>query len=289
MASSPAFAAPPSTGTPAPQRRRARTPPLRAGRRRRASLRPARRRPRCQTRTRRPDLQAIVDEIHAELAPRFGEGKPRRLHPAARPGRSAPLRPRGRRPRRQRARRRRRRRAVLDPEHLQGLPADPGARQARRGPLEARRPRALGLGLQLDHPARARGRASRAIRSSTPAPSSSPTWCSPGHSPREAIGEIVRFLRFLADDDDDRHRRRGRALRGRDRRAQLRAGPVHALLRPAGASGRPGARGLFPPLRHRDELPPARPRRAVPRRRRPQPADRPRGGLGPRAPAGSTR
>ena len=51
-----------------------------------------------------------------------------------------------------------------------------------------------------------------------------------GHTPREAIGEILRFLRFLADDDDDRHRRRGRPIGGGDRGAQLCAGPVHARL-----------------------------------------------------------
>ena len=50
-----------------------------------------------------PDLQAIVDEIHAELSPRFGAGAARRLHPAARPRRPAPLRPRRGDPRRQRS------------------------------------------------------------------------------------------------------------------------------------------------------------------------------------------
>ena len=34
-----------------------------------------------------------------------------------------------------------------------------------------------------------------------PAPSSSPTDPAAGHQPREAIGEILRFMQFLADDE----------------------------------------------------------------------------------------
>ena len=48
--------------------------------------------------------------------------------------------------------------AFLDPEYFQGLHADAGARQTRRGHLEARRPRAVRLGLQFHRPARARAR-----------------------------------------------------------------------------------------------------------------------------------
>ena len=99
-----------------------------------------------------------------------------------------------------------------------------------------------------------------------------------GHTPREAIGEILRFLRFLADDDDDRDRPGGGAVGAGDRRAQLRAGAVHAVLRPADPSGRRGARGLFPPLRRGDELPAAGAGRAVPGGRRPRPDHRRLGG-----------
>ena len=102
------------------------------------------------------DLQAIVEEIHAELEPRLRRRQAGRLHPAARPGRPAPLRHRRRHPRRHDARRRRRRRGLLDPEHLQGVPADAGARQARREPLDAGGARAVGRSVQLDRPARAR-------------------------------------------------------------------------------------------------------------------------------------
>ena len=34
-----------------------------------------------------------------------------------------------------------------------------------------------------------------------PAPSPSPTSILSGHQPREALGEILRFVRYLADDD----------------------------------------------------------------------------------------
>ena len=104
-----------------------------------------------------------------------------------------------------------------------------------------------------------------------------------GHTPREAIGEILRFLRSLADDETIGDRPGGRALRGGDRRAQPCAGAVHALLRPADPSGRQGARGLLPPLRRGDELPPARARRPVPRGGRPGPDDRQLGGRPARA------
>ena len=33
-----------------------------------------------------------------------------------------------------------------------------------------------------------------------------------GHQPREVLGEILRFMRFVADDPDDRDRRGGRGL-----------------------------------------------------------------------------
>ena len=191
--------------------------------------------------------------------------------------------------RRRGARRRRRRRRLLDPEHLQGLPADAGARQARREPLDAT------------------SAASRRAPPSTRSSSSSTSTGRPrnpfinagaivvtdlvlaGHSPREAIGEILRFLRFLADDDDitiDAEVARSEAATGARNYALAQ---FMRSLRPARASGRPGARGLLPPLRHRHELPPARPRRPLPRRRRPQPAHRALGGARRPAPGGSTR
>ena len=38
-----------------------------------------------------------------------------------------------------------------------------------------------------------------------------------GHQPREALGEILRFMRFLADDPSIAHRRDGRRLRAAHR------------------------------------------------------------------------
>ena len=99
-----------------------------------------------------------------------------------------------------------------------------------------------------------------------------------GHSPREAIGEILRFLRFLADDDDiiiDAEVARSEAATGARNYALAQFMRSFDRL---DASGRPAARGLFPPLRHRHELPPARPRRPLPRRRRPKSAHRAFGG-----------
>ena len=66
------------------------------------------------------------------------------------------VRPRGHRRRGQRRLRRRRRRAVLDPEHLQGVHADAGARQDRQPAVGAGRPRAFGKPVQFHRPARAR-------------------------------------------------------------------------------------------------------------------------------------
>ena len=275
-------AGPPSTRRPAWREAADPQAPLSARRPARATLAPA---TRSQPMPSDPDLQAIVDEIHAELAPRFGAGRARRLHPAARPGRPAALRHRGRHPRRHGPCRRRRRRAVLDPEHLQGLPADARARQARRersGATSAASPRAPP---STRSSSSSTSRAGRATRSSTPARSSSPTSCSPAtrrarRSARSCAScASSPTTTTIAIDAEVARSEAG------DRRAQRRARPVHALLRPADPPGRPGARRLLPPLRHRDELPPARAGRPLPRRRRPRSRHRQLGGAAGARPA----
>ena len=110
-----------------------------------------------------------------------------------------------------------------------------------------------------------------------------------GHSPREAIGEILRFLRFLADDDDiivDAEVARSEAATGARNYA------LAQFMRSFDRLAHPveqAARRLLPPLRHRHELPPARPRRPLPRRRRPESRSPATRWSVPPAPAGSTR
>ena len=184
------------------------------------------------------------------------------------------LRHRGRHGRRRGLRRRRCRDRLLDPEHLQGLHADAGARQGRRRPVEAGRARAVGHRLQLDRPARARAGMPRnpfinagAIVVSRPGPG----------RPRAARRRSARSCgscAILADDETiaiDHEVARSEAA---DRLPQFRARQFHALLRQAATSGRAGARRLFPPMRAGDELPPARQGRPVPGRGRAQSADR---------------
>ena len=52
-----------------------------------------------------------------------------------------------------------------------------------------------------------------------------------GHRPREALGEILRFVRFLADDPVDQHRRGGSGLRAAHRLPQQRARQLHEVVR----------------------------------------------------------
>ena len=89
-----------------------------------------------------------------------------------------------------------------------------------------------------------------------------------------AIDGLLALLRAQARDDGDRGRRGGGAIGKRDRRAQPGAGLVHEEFRHPRQSGRDGARRLFPAVRGGDELPPAGPRRAVPRLRRARSRDR---------------
>ena len=110
-----------------------------------------------------------------------------------------------------------------------------------------------------------------------------------GHSPREAIGEILRFVRFLADDDTI-------AIDAEVARSELATGDRNYALAHfmrsfgrLGHRGRQGARRLLPPLRHRHELPPDGAGRPLPGRRRPKPDHRPLRGVARRAPGASTR
>ncbi len=86
-----------------------------------------------------------------------------------------------------------------------------------------------------------------------------------GHEPREAIGEILRFIQFLADDETDLHRPRRGGVRTRHRVPQFRARQLYEIVRQSRSRRGTVARRLFPPLRHRHELPATGACRAVPR------------------------
>jgi glutaminase len=85
-----------------------------------------------------------------------------------------------------------------------------------------------------------------------------------GHQPREAIGELLRFVRYLADDD---------TISIDDTVPQFRACQFHAVLRQSAPSRGIYARRLFPPVRAFHDLRTAFPRRAVSCQSRPQSAD----------------
>ncbi len=110
------------------------------------------------------DLQALVNDIHREIAVAHRAGKvadyipqlaavdPKHFGIADHDGGRAGVR--GRRGRYR----------LLDPEHLQGVHADACARHGRRPALEPGRPRAIGHSVQLDRPARARaGQAAQSL------------------------------------------------------------------------------------------------------------------------------
>jgi hypothetical protein len=90
-----------------------------------------------------------------------------------------------------------------------------------------------------------------------PAPSPWPILFLPGTSRREAIGEILRFIRHLADDDSIVIDEAGGAFGDRAWGPQRVAGAFHEILRLHRSSGRPCARRLFSPMRDCDELPSA--------------------------------
>ena len=97
-----------------------------------------------------------------------------------------------------------------------------------------------------------------------------------GHQPREAIGDIVQFVRFLANDETiaiDPAVARSEIEFG-DRNRAL-ASYTRAIRKLAASSG-PDPRGLLPPLRHRHELLPAVRGRVVPRQWRQAPLRRER-------------
>ena len=76
-----------------------------------------------------------------------------------------------------------------------------------------------------------------------------------GHQPREALGEILRFMQFLADDPtiaiDE-------AVAASEQRTGFRNAALANYMKSFGVldnPGRPHARRLFPPMRHRHVLP----------------------------------
>ena len=85
-----------------------------------------------------------------------------------------------------------------------------------------------------------------------------------GHRPREALGEILRFIRLLGRRPIDLDRRGGGGLRAANRIPQLRARQLHEVVRRSRQRRRPHARRLFPPLRHRHVVPAARHGRPLP-------------------------
>ena len=91
-----------------------------------------------------------------------------------------------------------------------------------------------------------------------------------GHRPRETIGEILHFVRFLADDETvaiDREVALSETATG------FRNLALANYMRAHGKSptpGRDGVRRLFPPVCHRDELLPAGAGRTLSCRRRAQ-------------------
>ena len=82
-----------------------------------------------------------------------------------------------------------------------------------------------------------------------------------GQTPKSLLGELLLFIRTAADDDDIHINQSVASVRDRHRRPQLCAGLFHARPRQAAQSGRDDAGHLFPPMRHRDELSAAGPRR----------------------------
>jgi glutaminase len=75
-----------------------------------------------------------------------------------------------------------------------------------------------------------------------------------GHAPREAIGEILQFIRFLANDDSIAIDPVRGPLRNGVWLPQSSFGELHAGVRHAHAPGGPRSLRLFPPMRHRHEL-----------------------------------
>ena len=186
------------------------------------------------------------------------------------------------------ASRRRRRRAVLDPEHLQGVHADAGARQDRQPAVGAGRPRAFGKPVQLHRPAGARARhpaqsvhQRRRHRRHRRDPVGASAARGAGRDP--ALHAVPRRRPF------DRHRPGGRRIGAAHRLSQRGARQLHEVVRGAGKSGRAYAGRLLPPLRHCHVVPAARRGRPLPDAFRRQPVDGAAGGARPSGRAASTR
>ena len=96
-----------------------------------------------------------------------------------------------------------------------------------------------------------------------------------GHQPREALGEILRFMQFLADDTSITIDKAVAASENRTGFRNRRAGELHEVLRRDRQSGGFYLGRLFPPLRDCDVVPAIGDGRPFPRLPRPQSVDRP--------------
>ena len=210
---------------------------------------------------------------HRRRAPAAARpGRPgRELHPGPGAGAGGAVRHRPAHLRRRGGGGRRQRRAVLDPERLQAVLADPGDAPARRGALGADPPRALRQSVQLAAAARERaGHAAQSLhqrrrdRRLRPA-AQRPRRRRQGEPARDALRPRRRA---------DRLRRRGRGLGGGHRLSQRRPRQLHEELRQDRQRRRRRARLLLPPVRGAHELPPARAGRRLPVPRR-RPSGRP--------------
>ncbi len=200
----------------------------------------------------------------------------RDLHPRTGLRRSGPVRHRGHRRGRPRIGGGRRRCAVLDPEHLEGVHPDARARHERRPAVAESRPRALGQPfnsiVQLE---RERGVPRNPFINAGAIAVTDEIVAS--RQPREALGEILRFMQFLAQDSSIAIDKAVAAFGEADRLPQHGAGQLHEVLRRSREPGGFHAGRLLPSLRYRDVVPATRHGGAVSWRMRaaiPRPADR---------------
>ena len=158
----------------------------------------------------------------------------------------------------------RRRDAVLDPEHIEGVHPDHGAGSGREP--------TCGAGSGTSRPVRRSTRSSSSNgRKGIPrnplinagALVVTDTLLADADVP-STIARITEFMRWTADDPHRVGGSGGRHIRGRNRLSQREPGQFPARQRQSSKRAGGGARSLFQPVRAHDELPSARPRRALP-------------------------